>query len=203
LLLSANIYSENDNLRNEYSALFQDVAPEIDFARIALGEKAEAINLWIGNSKSVTALHKDNYENIYIQVIGQKHFVLLPPICMPSIKEQELEPAIYIRDGDKLKITKEEGDKVPFATWDPDASSSSSTLSSEETRYTQLAAEMTMRVTLEKGDMLYLPALWYHKVSQSCSAEGICCAINYWHDMEFRGGFWAMNQFVRQVTLAE
>lgn len=29
--------------------------------------------------------------------------------------------------------------------------------------------------------MLYLPALWYHRVSQN----GITVAVNYWHDMQF------------------
>lgn len=49
--------------------------------------------------------------------------------------------------------------------------------------------------------MLYLPALWYHKVSQSCDGEGICCAINYWYDMEFSGSFWSMASFVRGVGM--
>lgn len=49
--------------------------------------------------------------------------------------------------------------------------------------------------------MLYLPALWYHKVSQSCDEEGICCAINYWYDMEFSGSFWSMASFVRGVGM--
>lgn len=30
-------------------------------------------------------------------------------------------------------------------------------------------------------DILYLPALWYHRVSQ----RGITVAVNYWHDMQF------------------
>jgi jumonji domain-containing protein 7 len=59
-----------------------------------------------------------------------------------------------------------------------------------------------LRATLNQGDMLYLPALWYHKVSQSCSEEGICCAVNYWYDMDFSGGFHAMSSFVRNIGLA-
>lgn len=58
-----------------------------------------------------------------------------------------------------------------------------------------------MRVTLNPGDMLYLPALWYHKVTQSCSPEGICVAVNYWYDLDFSGSFWAMAGFTRGVGL--
>lgn len=41
---------------------------------------------------------------------------------------------------------------VPFATWDPDRPDVNAT------RYSKLP--VPMRVTLEEGDMLYLPAMW-------------------------------------------
>ncbi len=88
---------ENDNLRGEYSDLYTDVAKDIPWARIALGQDPDAINLWMGNSRSVTALHKDNYENIYCQVMGAKHFVLLPPVEMACVNEKDLPSASYIR----------------------------------------------------------------------------------------------------------
>jgi hypothetical protein len=87
---------ENDNLRDEYSALYDDVEADIAWARVALEQEPDAINLWIGNSRSVTALHRDNYENVYCQIIGSKHFVLLPPIAMPCVNEQMLQPATYV-----------------------------------------------------------------------------------------------------------
>jgi len=146
-------WAENDNLRNEYATLFSHVEKDIPWARIALQQKPEAINLWIGNSLSTTALHKDNYENIYVQIIGQKHFVLLPPVAYACVAEHDLVPASYKRsDGGELEMREEEGKKVPFATWDPDAEAEN------ETSYSKYARPV--RVTLEKGDMLYLPALW-------------------------------------------
>ena len=87
---------ENDNLRDEYSALYDDVEADIAWARVALEQEPDAINLWIGNSRSVTALHRDNYENVYCQIMGSKHFVLLPPIAMPCVNEQTLQPATYV-----------------------------------------------------------------------------------------------------------
>jgi jumonji domain-containing protein 7 len=87
---------ENDNLRDEYSALYDDVEADIVWARVALEQAPDAINLWIGNSRSVTALHRDNYENVYCQIMGSKHFVLLPPIAMPCVNEQMLQPATYV-----------------------------------------------------------------------------------------------------------
>ncbi|KAL3423344.1 phospholipase A2 [Phlyctema vagabunda] len=187
--------TQNDNLRNEYLSLFSDVEKDISWARIALQQDPEAINLWVGNSRSVTALHKDNYENVYVQIIGEKHFVLLPPVAMPCVNEKELKPAGYLRqEQGALDINLEEGDSVPFATWDPDRPEVNAT------PYSNLVTPV--RVNLRPGDMLYLPAIWYHKVSQSCSEEGLCCAVNYWYDMEFSGSFYPLCNFVRSVTLS-
>lgn len=45
-----------------------------------------------------------------------------------------------------------EPEGVPFATWDPDRPDGNATT------YSKLIEPM--RVTLDKGDMLYLPAMW-------------------------------------------
>ncbi|KAK4192894.1 JmjC domain-containing protein 7 [Podospora australis] len=190
--------TQNDNLRNEYLPLFSHVPPSIPFARIALDKQPDAINLWIGNDRSVTALHKDNYENIYVQIAGKKHFVLLPPICHPCINEQHLQPAHYVRSSSSSSldlVVETEEPKVPFATWDPDQPFLN------ETEYSCLAEPM--RVTLEPGDMLYLPCMWYHKVSQSCSPEGMCVAVNYWYDMDFAGPLFPLTTFVKSVYKKE
>ncbi|KAI0145221.1 phospholipase A2 [Xylariaceae sp. FL1272] len=191
--------TQNDNLRHEYVSLFSEVQTSIPFARIALEREPDAINMWIGNSRSVTALHRDNYENIYVQIAGRKHFVLLPALFQPCVNEKDLTSASYIRDGTKLKLQMDKDDvgvpKVPFATWDPDEPEVNAT------QYSHLAEPM--RVTLDPGDMLYLPAMWYHKVSQSCSKDGICIAVNYWYDMEFSGPLYSLCSFVRNMNLSK
>ncbi|KAG9240571.1 cupin-like domain-containing protein [Calycina marina] len=187
--------TQNDNLRNEYSALYSQVEKDIAWARIALQKSPDAVNLWIGNSLSTTALHKDNYENIYVQILGKKHFVLLPPVAYACVAERHLPSARWMRKPyGRLEITTEEDHSIPFATWDPDNPTPAAEM---QTMYSILA--QPMRVTLEPGDMLYLPALWYHKVSQSTSDEGICVAANYWYDIEFGGSFWPLCNLARTV----
>lgn len=61
--------------------------------------------------------------------------------------------------------------------------------------------------TVKKGDILYLPALWYVGCQQMCTGsstpkhfshivcsryhrvaqKGLTIAVNYWHDMDFMG----------------
>ncbi|KOS18111.1 JmjC domain-containing protein 7 [Escovopsis weberi] len=146
--------TQNDNLRDEYLPLFPDVQSDIPFARIALQKQPDAINLWIGNSKSVTALHKDNFENIFVQVIGRKHFVLLPPLFHACVNEKLLAPATYARreDGGLALSLDPDAEPVPLATWDPDRPLENPSPVSRLAR--------PLRVTLEPGDMLYLPAMW-------------------------------------------
>ncbi|MCJ1296285.1 hypothetical protein MMC34_007851 [Xylographa carneopallida] len=129
--------TQNDNLRGEYAQLFADVEGDISWARIALEQQPDAINLWIGNSRSVTALHRDNYENIYCQVIGQKHFTLISPVETGYIMEQSLRAATYLSskaqgtsgpsapfpgaEKEQLVITPDaDGASVPCATLDVD-----------------------------------------------------------------------------------
>ncbi|KAH7318767.1 putative phospholipase [Stachybotrys elegans] len=184
----------NDNFRDEYLPLFPDAYRDIPFARIALQKQPDAVNLWIGNSKSVTAIHKDNYENIYVQIVGRKHFVLLPSLCYPCMNEKLLPPATYCRQGQDLVLCLDENpDPVPFATWDPDQPDKNRDVLSHLAR--------PLRVTLEPGDMLYLPAMWYHKVTQSCAEgdEGFVAAINYWYDMDFAGPLYPLASFARAV----
>lgn len=61
--------------------------------------------------------------------------------------------------------------KVPVAVWDPDRPADN------PTRFSKLCKPY--RVRLGEGDMLYLPACWYHKVAQENGGEGVCCSVNY------------------------
>ncbi|KAM3422946.1 hypothetical protein BST61_g429 [Cercospora zeina] len=190
--------TQNDNLRAEYSALFADVPDSIAFASAALDAEPDAVNFWLGNERSVTALHKDNYENVYVQVRGQKHFVLLPPIEMPCVNEVPIQFARYQpSDGDESRLEPqvyEQNEPVPTPIWDPDEPDARASQYSKSSK--------PMRVTLEEGDMMYLPAMWYHKVSQSPGEEGFSCSVNYWYDMDFSGSFWAQNSYMKETVEA-
>ncbi|KAK1060696.1 hypothetical protein LTR33_012857 [Friedmanniomyces endolithicus] len=207
--------TQNDNLRHEYASLSPDVPTDVPFARIALVQKADAINLWIGDDRSTTALHKDNYENIYCQVRGEKDFVLLSPVEMPCVNEQVLARGRYVPvpsagaattsddGGDcadsgigELEVQLDvDAERVPVATWDPDEPEK------RTTAWSHLAKPL--RVTLREGDMLYLPCFWYHKVNQRVGDEGFVCAVNYWYDCSFEGSSFASHSFARDVYLAE
>ena len=58
----------------------------------------------------------------------------------------------------------------------------------------QYAHPQTVRV--QAGELLYLPALWFHRVTQSCETIG----INYWYDMNFAGPLWSYFHLLQQLV---
>lgn len=70
---------QNDSLREEFKSVMDDVPLSIDFARDAFGNEPEAVNLWIGDDRSLSSCHKDHYENMYCVLRGTKRFTLFPP----------------------------------------------------------------------------------------------------------------------------
>jgi len=69
-------------LTKEFPELLSDL-DDLSWAREAFGAAPNASNIWIGDSRSVTSLHKDPFENIYCVVSGYKDFLLFPPTDRP------------------------------------------------------------------------------------------------------------------------
>ncbi|EXJ61691.1 hypothetical protein A1O7_02120 [Cladophialophora yegresii CBS 114405] len=66
-----------------------------------------------------------------------------------------------------------------------------------------------LTVTVEEGQILYLPAGWFHHVTQDCgewenedgeSAPAPCIAMNYWFDMDYSGEKHVMREMVGRLV---
>ncbi|RVX72666.1 hypothetical protein B0A52_04064 [Exophiala mesophila] len=60
-------------------------------------------------------------------------------------------------------------------------------------------------VTVEAGEMLYLPAGWFHHVRQQCGqwddgSRAPCVAVNYWFDMDYEGERYAFHQLITRLV---
>lgn len=53
---------QNDSLRDQLPGLFNEVPPAIELAVEAFGNEPEAVNIWIGDERVVSTMHKDHYE---------------------------------------------------------------------------------------------------------------------------------------------
>ena len=181
---------QNGCMESEYGELCDDIQLEIPFVSEALIRKPDAINLWMGESRSVSSLHQDPYENMYCVLFGEKHFLLYPPTSEPFLKKEEFQTGRY----DMHSITKqwmirlEEGQKK--VRW-IDTHSDSYLLNKE--RETGMR-----RVVVRAGEMLYLPRLYFHEVRQKSDEFGRVIAVNFWYDMNY-DLTWNLIQFMKNV----
>ncbi|KAI3438998.1 hypothetical protein D9Q98_001410 [Chlorella vulgaris] len=86
---------QNSSLTSELPQLLADIDPQLSWATEAFGVPPEAINLWIGDERSMTSFHSDPYENCYAMVAGSKTFKLLPPSDMYRMRMKQYRLATY------------------------------------------------------------------------------------------------------------
>jgi jumonji domain-containing protein 7 len=62
-------------------------------------------------------------------------------------------------------------------------------------KYPLLKHVHPVEIRVRAGEMLYLPSLWFHRVTQSCETIG----INYWYEMKFDSPLWCYFSFLQQL----
>jgi len=186
------ISHQNGSFASEFGPLHEDISPNVDaWGTEVFGAPPEAVNLWLGDNQAVSSMHKDYYENLYAVMRGQKLFTLLPPWDAHLVPVKLGRPAHYVETAaGHFDVVDEVGDPVPWISEDPDDPSD------ENFRTAQ-----PLEVVVEAGEVLYLPSLWYHKVTQCGDTEGLTAAVNYWFDMEY-GPLYHYFQFVQGMARA-
>jgi len=169
------IQKQNSNLTEEFEEILCDVETDIIWATEAFGKLPDAVNFWLGDQRAITSMHKDPYENIYCVVRGYKDLVLQPPTDLPWIPYKDYRPAIYKENCQTGNFDVEEinSNSIPWVAIDP--------LEPDIENYPLYKNSTQYKLRLEAGDILYMPSLWFHHLSQS---QG-CIAVNYWYDMEY------------------
>ncbi|CRK89741.1 CLUMA_CG003374, isoform A, partial [Clunio marinus] len=174
------IQKQNSNLTLDFPELVKDVNSTIlNFAKEAFNKEPDAVNFWMGDERAVTSMHKDPYENIYCVISGFKDFILIPPVDVHLVPRQIYQSAIYESNESnsfQIKSLFDDSNKPINIEWvsiDP--------LNPDFKKYPEYKNANIFKVRVNKGDILYLPSLWYHHVQQSHE----CIAVNYWYDMEY------------------
>jgi hypothetical protein len=115
--------------------------------QIRLG--SEPPRLWLGPAGSLTPLHYDSRDNLICQYIGRKHFVLYPPSDIPFLYTYGVAPS-----------------------WSRVANPRQPDLG----KFPLFAKARPVEVTLQAGEILYLPARWSHFVVNL----DVSMMVNFW-----------------------
>lgn len=108
--------------------------------------------IWIGPKGTLTPLHRDDTDNLFAQVWGQKSFILAAPHHRPALGTWSTAPKGGL-DG---------------CDFNPDAP--------DYQRFPTARTVTFLRITLEAGDLLFLPEGWFHQV-ESVSTS---LSVNFW-----------------------
>eukprot|EP01119_Soliformovum_irregulare_P002086 TRINITY_DN1215_c0_g1_i2.p1 TRINITY_DN1215_c0_g1~~TRINITY_DN1215_c0_g1_i2.p1 ORF type:complete len:171 (+),score=49.43 TRINITY_DN1215_c0_g1_i2:509-1021(+) len=152
----------------------------------------DAVNFWMGDDRAISSTHKDHYENIYVVVAGEKHFTLLPPTDLFCLYEKQVIAATYVQKEDGSFDIQEDDPKMtlPWIHCDPD--------NPDLEKYPLFEYSNKVQCVVRPGEMLYLPAMWFHQVSQHGDEENRTIAINYWYDMKY-GANWCYFKFMEKI----
>jgi putative sterol carrier protein len=108
--------------------------------------------IWIGPKGTLTPLHRDDTDNLFAQVWGQKSFILAAPHHRAALGTWSTSPKGGL-DG---------------CDFNPDAP--------DYQRFPAARAVPFLRVVLQAGDLLFLPEGWFHQV-ESVSTS---LSVNFW-----------------------
>ena len=197
------IQQQNGNFTTHFPELVDDVDAELQWASEAFGTSPDAVNLWIGNDRSVTSFHKDHYENNYAVIAGEKTFTLLPPCDIHRMHLAQY-PVAACHDTE-LGLQLVPSPAGEHVQWSPIEDLATGTCSNEYQQqysaYFDPLMPKPLRITVRAGEVLYLPSLWWHQVEQAAGKDNMVIAVNYWYDMQFDCKY-AYYQLVESLAVA-
>ena len=220
------IQLQNGSLSVEFSKLIPQVPPSLaHVGKMIFGPQGTpaAENLWIGSRHSLTKMHQDWYDNLYLVVRGSKEFTLVPPweTAFLSTYKRRVRCARYVVEqgqiADEVELESLE-DATPDSGYNMWLDADFVDLSDEERvkRFPLTAHCHPITVTVGAGEALYLPAMWFHAVGQredpremakwrrdGCPPDATPCviAVNYWYEMNCEMPLFWLQDFLGKIKL--
>eukprot|EP01063_Lacrimia_lanifica_P001580 TRINITY_DN10804_c1_g1_i1.p1 TRINITY_DN10804_c1_g1~~TRINITY_DN10804_c1_g1_i1.p1 ORF type:complete len:781 (+),score=221.47 TRINITY_DN10804_c1_g1_i1:51-2393(+) len=143
---------------SHFPALFPTIADDFDLEALNSLVAAASPLAYHSSAMRVTSpatqlwTHYDILDNLLVQVVGAKHCSLWPPAC---------EPDLYV-EGTSSRV---DDIHSPHATKYP--------------RYRHAAQARRMEVMLNAGEVLYIPALWFHHTLSTSDRMSIAVNVFY------------------------
>jgi DNA-binding MarR family transcriptional regulator len=109
-----------------------------------------ATKTWIGPAGTVTPLHCEYNDSLFAQISGSKSFFLYPPHASEALKLEEVNSVLFASQ---------------FDPQNPDFS-----------EYPEMKSMPPIECVVKAGELLYLPAGWFHHVTE----KTFSFSINRW-----------------------
>jgi len=186
---------QNDCFRQELAFLWDslDFPDTFPWAEEAFDTgRPDAVNLWIGDERAVSSMHKDHYENLFYVLSGEKIFTLCPPADAPFLYERQHKSGRFDSSNGSWKVRLDKpNEEVQWIAADVTKKDDREYLQ----KFPLLRYTHPIEVRVQAGELLYLPSLWFHRVTQSCETLG----VNWWYDMRFDSPGWIYFHLLQQL----
>lgn len=151
-------YMQQQAIKKLSSQLLDDIPPLTLLGRF---DRLFTLALWVGQQGSISPLHFDAQNNLFVQLQGRKHFNLFSP-------------------KDSVNLYPATGQKYPHISQvnidDPDSK-----------KFPKLSQATRIDITLNAGDALFLPKYWCHQVNSLDDS----ISINHWWANPLEKIYWA------------
>jgi Cupin-like domain len=107
--------------------------------------------LWLSAPGTSVPLHRDVAQNIFIQLVGRKRFLLYPPAAAPWLYSNRFRSAL-------ANYSRVDPERPDYAT------------------FPLSRAVQPVEVVLGPGDAMYLPSRWWHHVR----SLDVSLSVNFW-----------------------
>ena len=129
---------------------FASITDDFAFPDVMSDRIGNEVRLWIGGEGQKSTIHNDSNHGFNAQVYGRKLFRLYSPEQHPCLSA--------VRISDDTWVSPVDWEHPDFST------------------YPAFASARGMEVILEPGEMLYIPAFWWH----AARAESVAINVNIW-----------------------
>ena len=125
-------------------------------------------NLWVGPGQTVSPLHYDPLDNLFLQILGRKRVFLLRPFPTPaedsSSNSQQQQQQLLLYTG---KPNGQQDNTSAVNVEHPDYG--------QHPRFREVA-DQVLSAELQPGDILYIPKKWWHGVR----SLDLSISVNVW-----------------------
>ncbi|KAN0065048.1 hypothetical protein ACQY0O_001541 [Thecaphora frezii] len=119
-------------------------------------------NVWIGPSSTFTPLHRDPYENLFVQVVGRKRIHIFPPTAESSLYLNPSGPQSNTSQVEMEEALLDTGKEQMEKEW--------------PLLEKALGATLTAAVEVGPGDAMFIPRGWFHCVMSLETSV----SVNWW-----------------------
>ncbi|XP_072034515.1 uncharacterized protein [Amphiura filiformis] len=166
----------------EYSSIPQYL-PELEsdieeFPFIRNKLKRRHLNIWLSDGNTLGKLHFDPFDNLLCQIRGRKELILFEPHDNTKLYEAHIPEALLgfsTKTREFRRKTLMDSTSMvmaPVDIQDPDFK-----------RFPKFAETRPLNCTINEGDMLFMPAFWWHEVqSHPNIEEHRNVAVNFWYE---------------------